>query len=332
MNILVTGANGFMGTNLVKKLVEAGHQVKAMILKGTNERFVKQFECEILYGDVTKPESLKELFNEIDLVYHLAALPSDAWTSKILTVNFEGTKNVFNAALKARVKRLVYMSSLVVHGFDDFFNADENTPNIEAKWYKRPYIKSKILTEAFLNQKKKEMEIVIVRPGFMPFGPYDMLASREMIERLLEDKSIPQINHGKAKVCYVYVENLCDGLILAGTQSKAAGETYVLADNDPPSISMKEYVDALCDELGKPHSKSSIPYNIALPAVALIDTFYRLFRRKKQPALSTYLVKVAKFNLHFKADKAKKELGYEPKFSFKEGVQKTVQWYKETFK
>jgi len=328
MNVLVTGANGFMGTNIVKKLVAEGLNVRAMILKGTDERFIKQLNCEIYYGDVTKPNSLKDALKEIDLVYHLAALPSDAWTKRIVEVNYKGTINMFKESISQGVKKFVYMSSLVVHGFGDFFEADESTPIIKPKWYKRPYIKSKILTEHFLNENKDNMEIVIIRPGFMPFGPYDMLASREMIERIQAGKTIPSINQGKAKMCYVYAENLCDGLISAGLNPDAAGETYILADENPPSITVKTFVDSICDELGKKRSKSSIPYGLALPAAAIIDTFYRFFLRKKVPPLSTYMVKVAKYNLHFSAEKARNELAYESKVSFKEGIKRTVNWFK----
>ena len=131
MNILVTGANGFIGSNLVKKLVDAGHKVKAMVLKGTNEDFIKSYNCEIVYGDVIRTETLKEPLKNIEVVYHLAAIPSNGWTKKILKVNFGGTKTLFNESIKANIKRFVYMSSLVVHGFKNFNEADESTPLIK---------------------------------------------------------------------------------------------------------------------------------------------------------------------------------------------------------
>ncbi|MHA1292688.1 MAG: NAD-dependent epimerase/dehydratase family protein [Promethearchaeota archaeon] len=332
MNILVTGANGFIGSNLVKKLVEAKHVVKAMVLKGTNEIFLKDLNCEIVYGDVTKPESFKNFFNNVDIVYHLAALPSNAWTNKILKVNFKGTKNVYSESLKNKVKRFVYMSSLVVHGFKNFEKADENTPLIKARWYKRPYIKSKIKSELFLQTKMNEMEIVIIRPGFMPFGPNDMLASKQILERLDKGKTIPNINHGIAKMCYTYVENLCDGLILAGTNQNAPGQTYLIADDNPPYITMKEFINKLCDEFNLEYPKVNLPYFLVAPFVAILDLFYRIFLRKKLPIISMYTLKVAKYNLYFKSDKAKNDLGYQSKIHLDEAIKKTFLWYKKIYK
>jgi len=332
MNILVTGANGFIGSNLVKKLVDAGHKVKAMVLKGTNEDFIKSYDCEIVYGDVIRTETLKEPLKNIEVVYHLAAIPSNGWTKKILKVNFGGTKTIFNESIKANIKRFVYMSSLVVHGFKNFNEADESTPLIKACWYKRPYIKSKIKCEQFLQEHKDKMEIVIVRPGFMPFGPHDLLASKELLGRLDSGKSIPNINHGKSKICYIYVENLCDGLILAGMEPKAAGQTYLITDDKPPFITMKQFMDKLCDEFNVKKSDASIPYGLVAPFVGLLDLVYRIFLRKKLPLISTYTLKVAKFNLYFKSDKAKNELGYKTKILFDEGIKRTISWYKEFFK
>jgi len=331
MKILVTGANGFIGSNLVKKLIEAGHQVDAMVLKGTNEEFIKDLNCKIVYGDVTQKETLEGLFHDIEVVYHLAAVPSSEWSNRIVNINFEGTKNVAEECIKQGVRRLVFMSSLVVHGFKDFEGADESTPLIKAKWYKRPYIKSKILCEDYLRGKHDEMEIVIIRPGFTIFGPHDILTSKELIGRLDSGKNVPNINGGGAKMCYIYVENLADILVLAGSRPEAAGQTYLAADNSPPYITMKRFNKAICEELGRKPSKGSIPYLLAAPFVALLDLIYRLFLRKKLPLISMYTLKVAKFNLFFQSNKVEQELGYTSKISFKEAVKRTVEWYKTYF-
>ena len=329
MKVLVTGAAGFMGNNLVKKLLDNGHQVNALVFKGANEIFIKDLNCEIYYGDITDPPTLIKPLENVELVYHLAALTSNAWTKRVFKVNYEGTKSVIQESIKAGVRRFVYMSSLVVHGFKDFIEADEDTPKIKAKWYKRPYIKSKIKSEQFIQDNKDKIEIVVIRPGFMPFGPHDMLASKELLGRLDKGKSIPNINHGRSKMSYVYAENLCDGLILAGTVPKAAGQAYIIADNEPPYITMKQFMDKLCDEFGVKRSDTSIPYRLAAPFVGLLDIIYRIFLRKKLPLISVYTLKVAKFNLYFHSDKAKSELGYEPKVLLDDGIKKTISWYRE---
>ena len=332
MKILVTGANGFIGSNLVEKLIEGGHSVRAMVLKGTNEDFIKDLDCEIIYGDILKIETLPEALKDIEVVYHLAAWPSMAWTKFVVKLNYGGTINMFNESLKAGVKRFVFLSSTVVHGFKDFNAADENTPSIKPKWYKRPYVKSKIMCELFLQKMKDKMEIVIIRPGHLIFGLYDTLTSKELIGRLAVGKSVPNVNHGKASISYVFSQNLAEGLVLAGTHPRAASQTYLLADDNPPYTTMKYFYEKICENLNVKPPKTNIPYKIALPFVGLLDLIYRIFLRKKFPKVCIYTLKVAKYNLFFKSEKAKTELGFESSVLIDEAIRQTVEWYKKYFK
>ncbi|MGV9206092.1 MAG: NAD-dependent epimerase/dehydratase family protein [Promethearchaeia archaeon] len=332
MITLVTGANGFIGSNLVRKLLEKGHSVRALVLKGTNEQFLEDMNCHIFYGDVTKPETLEAALEGVEVIYHLAAIPSNGWSKKILKVNFEGTKNVFFKALDANVQRMVYMSSLVVHGFRDFDGADEETPLKEPKWYTRPYVKSKIKAERFLRTHRDKLEVVIIRPGFLTFGPHDLLNAREVIQRLDAGKPIPYINKGKSKLSYVYIENLANALEKAGTHPSAPDETFLIADNDPPYITMRQFIQAICAELEVEVRDVNVPYNLAAPFVALIDTFFRIFLRKKMPTISMYTLKLSKYDLFFQSDKAERILGYMPQVSFKEAIKNTIKWYRSEFK
>ncbi|MFO8018750.1 MAG: NAD-dependent epimerase/dehydratase family protein [Promethearchaeia archaeon] len=258
---------------------------------------------------MTNPKTLEPAMEGVQTVYHLAAKPSNAWSQQIFNINFKGTTNVFFKASKAGVKRLVHMSSLVVHEFQDFEGADETTAIKKARWYTRPYIKSKIKSENFLKEHMDEMEVVIIRPGFLPFGPHDLLNAREIIQRLDSGKNIPYINKGKSKLCYVYVENLANALEKAGTHPDAPGETFLIADDDPPYITMRQFIQAICNELKVDPLDVSIPYNLAAPFVALIDLFYRIFLRKKMPTISMYTLKLSKYDLFFHSDKAKRILG-----------------------
>ncbi|MHA1310925.1 MAG: NAD-dependent epimerase/dehydratase family protein [Candidatus Helarchaeota archaeon] len=325
MKILVSGANGFIGSNLVKKLVENGHNVISLVLKGTNEEFLSNLNTQIIYGDVTKPETLKNILNDIELIYHLAAIPSDWWNKSIFNVNYNGTKNILEEAIKNNVKRFVFMSSLVVHGFSNFNGADESTPIISPN-KRRPYTKSKILCEKLLNEKKNEIEIVIIRPGFTIFGPNDLMTTYELC-KTLESGSMPFLNHGKAKMCYSYVENLVEGLILAGTKKEAAGQTFIMCDNKPEFVTFHDFIDNLCKELNIKTPTLSLPYFLVFPLISLYENICRLFKKRNGIKLTTYRLRVAKFDLYFKADKAKKLLGYDPKIDFNNAIKKSITWY-----
>ena len=330
MNILITGSNGFIGSNLVKKLVNKDNKIYSLVLKGTNEEFLKDIDTEIIYGDVTKPETLENIMNDIDVIYHLAAIPSDWWNKSIFEVNYNGTKNILEKAIKNNVKRIVFMSSLVVHGFANFDGANEETPIIDSKKAGRPYAKSKILCEELLNERKDEIETVIIRPGFTIFGLNDVLTTYDMF-KTLEFGTLPFLNHGKARMCYSYVENLVDGLILAGIHENASGETFILSDDKPEYITFYDFIDSISNGLGVKTPTTSLPYWLAYPLVSLFENLCKIFGKKKAPRLTTYRLKVAKFNLSFTCNKAKNLLGYNPKIDFEEALRRSIKWYKEYY-
>lgn len=329
MKVLVTGGNGFIGSNLVKYLISKGDQVKAMVLKGTNETNLEGVNCEIVYADVMKPETLQPILKDIEIVYHLAALTTIGWSNKIYKINFEGTKNIVRESINAGVKRIVHMSSSVVLGFKDYDGVDETTPLNKPKWYRRPYAKSKIKCELFLKEMIDKIEIVIIRPGHLVFGPNDLLQTYEISNRFEKGKIYGVINGGTAKMGYSYAENLAHGLYLGGTHENAPGNTYFIAGIDPPYISMKIFNDLLCEELGVEPSIMNVSSKLMIPVGVLIDLIYRTILRKKLPLLCTYTVKCAKYNLYFNPIKAQKELGYTQIVNLKDAIKRSVKWYRE---
>jgi len=328
MNILITGANGFIGSSLARLLVSENHKVKAMVLQGTSLNNLKGINCEIIYADVTKPEMLKGIMTDIDLIYHLAALPSVAWAKRIYQVNYDGTRNLVNEALKSGVKRFVFMSSLVVHGFKNFIKADETTPILEPGVFTRPYIRSKIMCERYLKEIQDKIETVIIRPGFNIFGPNDVLSTKEIIGRLEKKQLMGYVGSGMKKLGYVYVENLAFGLLCAGTSEKAPGNAYVIADREPEYIHLKEFFINWCKRLNIKPRIIGAPVFVLMPIGFLIDFVHFTVLRKIMPLLSTYTVNSANHDLYFVSDKAVKEIGYIQKVGFDEAIERTWEWYK----
>ncbi len=329
MNVLVTGANGFIGSNLTGLLVREGHRVKAMVLPGTDLSNLHGLDCEIVYADITKKEMLAGLLDGVELVFHLAAVPSLAWGSHVFKVNYSGTENLLEEAVKSRVRRFVFMSSLVVHGFADFDGADESTPLMKTGLFTRPYAASKIKCEELLSCYRDKIETVIIRPGFTIYGPNDRMTSREMLERLEQGRLMGYVNKGQMKLGYVYSENLAFGLLCAGISDKAAGQTYIIADHEPPSLHFKNLLELFSRELKIQPKLSSVPSFVLMPVGFLMDAFYFLFLRKKMPLISTYIVNTSTHDLYFSSAKARREIGYQQRVGFEEGIKRTVQWYKK---
>ncbi len=327
MKVLVTGANGFIGSNLTKLLVREGHVVKAMVLSGTDLSNLEDTNCEIIYADVTRPEMLLGVLKEVELVFHLAAIPSLAWSHQIYKVNYEGTKNILHEAIKSNVRRFVFMSSLVVHGFSDFRNADENTPLLKTGFFTRPYIASKIKCEELLSKFKTKIETVIIRPGFNIYGPNDRMTSKEMLERLEQRRLMGYVNKGDKQLGYVYAENLAFGLLRAGMTENASGNTYIIADYEPACITLKNLLGSFGEELKLKPKLTAVPSLVLMPLAFMVDVFHFLFLRKKMPLISTYIVNTSTHDLHFSSEKAQREIGYRQMVSFREGVKRTVSWY-----
>ncbi|MHA1757194.1 MAG: hypothetical protein ACTSVV_10525, partial [Promethearchaeota archaeon] len=98
---------------------------------------------------------------------------------------------------------------------------------------------------------------------------------------------------------------------------------------EPPFITMRMFYQTLAEKLGVKVKISNIPYILALPFVGILDLIYRIFLRKKMPIISVYTLKVSKYNLYFKPDKAIKELGFKTNIDFNTGVEKTIEWYRK---
>lgn len=133
------------------------------------------------------------------------------------------------------------------------------------------------------------------------------------------------INKGRARVCYSYVENLVEGLLLVGEHEKAAGETYIIADG---TTTWHEFNDALARALEVEAPAASIPYWAAYPIALILELSYRLFGKKNPPPLTRYRIAVQARDLAFVAEKVEQELGYRPKVSLQEGLRRTVAWYR----
>jgi len=163
MNILITGASGFIGEYLIRELLEKGYKIKAL----TRNTKVSNNKIETINGDITKPETLNHALKNIDAVFHNAAFAMD-WGKKndFYTINVIGTKNVAQACEKNNVKRLIYTSSAGVYGFPKTSN------QIDEDYQKQPlndYQNSKLLGEIEL-EKFNDLHVSAIRPPLV-LGP-----------------------------------------------------------------------------------------------------------------------------------------------------------------
>lgn len=325
MKVLVSGANGFIGSNLCEKLIAKGHQVRALILPGTPEWYLEGIGVEKVYGDVRNPEALPPLVKDMEMVFHLAAIAKDwgKWKN-FIEVNAVGTENLARASAKAGVKRFLLTSSVAVHHYRNIINGDENLARDCGRF---AYGRSKIMAEDKLKAVSEQtgMEFVIVRPAVFPFGPKDTTSFYRMAEAM-ERGGFGFVNSGRARISVSYVENLCEGMILAGVHPKAKNQVFIIEDGSAPTWG--ELVGMIAKELGVKMPWLSMPYSIAWSVAGLMEILWKACPLPGEPLLTRYRIKVASYDLVFTSKKIRELLGFAPRIGLEDGIKKTVEWYK----
>lgn len=322
--ILITGVNGFIGSHLAEKFINAGHEVSGLVRKTSDLKFIKDFKIELFYGDITDRESIDKACKGVDILIHNAAFASD-WGSfeEFYKINVMGTQNVAEIASENNVKRFVHISTVAIHGFKNPNKMDETAPAVKSIF---PYCETKRIADEWLFEfaKSTKMEITSIKPGNV-FGTRD----HTFIEKYLDALKVGKggfVDGGRHVTCPTYVENLADAVVIAAFHPAAVGEAFNITDG--VEINWKVFTDMFADELGVKRLKLSIPFSIGYSVAFLMEMFYILFRIKNAPLLTRYRISNGGSDYHFSIEKARKILGFEPKIKFEDAVRRSVEWYK----
>jgi len=323
--ILISGINGFIGSNLAEFLINMGHTVSGIVRKTSDLSFLSGLKVELFEGDITIPNTLSEPLKDQDIVIHAAGLASD-WGPyrRFYTVNVEGTQNMARAAAAGGVKRFVHISTVALHGFHNQRHVDESFAMANTIF---PYNETKKLAERWLFEfaESTAMEITAVRPGNV-FGPKDHTFIEKYLKALQKGKGA-YVDRGRHWTCPTYIENLTDGIAKACFNKRAAKEAFIITDG--LQINWKEFTESFCAVLGIEAPHLSIPYNIAYAAAWLMESVYKIFRISRPPLLTRYRISNGGRDYHFSIKKAEQLLGYRPHVPFGQAVRRTVAWYRK---
>lgn len=232
MKVLVTGATGFIGNHVARMCLEQGDKVRVMVMPGENREPLAGLKVEFVEGDLLKPDTLSAAVKGVDAIYHLAAIYA-VWTKDPTLqyrVNVEGTRALFEAAQKAKVKKIVFTSSIAALGV----NADGSLANEKTafnQWrYANDYVMSKYISEQVVRGMIAEgLPAVIVNPGY-PFGPGDRMPTPtgKFIIAILKGEMKQYFDGG---ICAVDVRDVARGHVLAMEKGEI-GQSYILANKD----------------------------------------------------------------------------------------------------
>lgn len=322
MKALVTGANGFTSSYMIKNLLKNGYNVKGTIRKTSNTELLKDLDIELAYIDLAEDEIDDNLMKDIDVVYHIgAAYRTEGVPQKYFwDVNVEGTRKLLVAAKKAGVKKFVHCSTVGVQGDIKNPPAKETHPDNPGDYYQESKLDGEKLALKFF--KEEGLAGTVVRPVGI-YGPGDTRFLK--LFKTISNGKFKMIGSGNVLYHLTFVEDLVEGFRLAGESDKANNEIFTIGGNG--YLTLNELVEKIAKILNKPISKIKIPVFPVWVAGALCEFVCKpfgisppIFRRRID-----FFVKDRAFDI----TKARTILNYNPKVSLEEGLSRTAIWYKE---
>lgn len=322
MKVLVTGATGFTGGHLARRLRAAGDDVRVLIRQPEVAEQWRRDGWDVAQGDLTQPSTLPPALDGVDVVYNIAALyrsaglPAETYRS----ANATGVAALVTAAAGAGARRVVHCSTVGVHGDIERPPAGEDAPLRPGDVYQETKLEGERLARAAADETG--IELVIARPSGI-YGPGD----RRLFKLFGSVARGRFLLLGDGEIFYhlTYVDDLCDGFRLCGTVPAAAGRTYILAGGEVTSL--KELIAITADVAGvRPRIVRAPVWPVWL-AGAACELVCKPFGI--EPPLYRRRVDFFTKSRAFDITRARQELGFAPSVSLRDGIGRTLEWYRE---
>jgi nucleoside-diphosphate-sugar epimerase len=341
--ILVTGAPGWLGTRLVRALVEglpdypglvdalAGQQIRCLVVKGADVEVLRDIgeDIELVEGDVRAPETLQAFFDGAEgaTLYQVAGVIHPQRLRDLHDINVTGVQNVLSCASNAGVRRAVVISSNSATGYsrDHEVLFDEETPYDPFMLY--GLSKQGLEEAALAAHASGRIEVVVVRPCWF-YGP-DQPPRQTEFFRMIRDGKAPIVGDGLNKRSMSYVDHTCQAMVQAAGLEAAAGNIYWVADPKPyPMAEIVDTVERLLEqEFDVPvaHKRLKIPGFVCDIALAADWSMQKVGLYEKRIHVLSEMNKTIACSV----DRAIRDLGYEPRVSLEEGMRRSLAWCRE---
>ena len=325
MKALITGATGFLGGALARRLKNMDWDVTAL---GRNSSELKKLEAQGIRAVQANLEDSQAIINackDQDIVFHSGALASDWGRAEVFyNSNVLGTQNVIRGCQEHHVKRLVHVSTPSIYfGFEPRINVKESDP-LPAPVTE--YARTKRLAEGEVDKAFADgLPAVTTRPRAI-FGPGDQTILPRLIDRL-QRGILRVIGDGQNVADLSYVENVVDALLLcAESPNNTLGKKYNITNGEP--IQMWSMIEKLCERLDLKFPTQRLPYPFVDTVAGMMEFIYKILPGQPEPPLTRYSVAMISISTTLDISAAKKDLGYQPRVSIEEGFEEFVKWWK----
>jgi dihydroflavonol-4-reductase len=321
--VLVTGASGFVGSAVARKLVEAGFSVRALVRPKSPKLHLADLRLDFVEGDLRDAAAVQRAMHDIRFVFHVAAVYrlSMRNSREIFESNVEGTRSVMEAAQRASVERIVYTSSVATLALrQDGTSADESLL-IEERNAAGAYKQSKLAAERLVHAMIAEgLPAVIVNPS-TPIGPFDVRPTPT--GRIIVEAASGRIpGFVDTGLNLVHVDDVAAGHIAALRKGKI-GERYILGGQN---AMLREMLTHIATLTGRSPPRWRIPRPLVFPIAACAEAFAQATGR--EPFVTINGLRLAKYRMFFTSEKAEKELGYRAR-PYVDGLHDAIRWFRD---
>jgi nucleoside-diphosphate-sugar epimerase len=319
MRCLVTGATGFTGGHLARRLARQGHEVVALVRPGSDTQALERAGIELFSGQLTRKPDVIAAAAGAERIFHIAGAFRTAAhpDSYYRDVNVGGTLNVLEAARRGGCERVVHCSTVGVHGHIEKPPADESYRTRPGDIYQETKLEGELAAQYAM---RRGQPVSIVRPGPI-YGEGDLRLLK--LFRPIRKRRFVMIGQGEVRFQLVHVDDLVNGILLCSTLREAVGEVFIITGAEAPTLN--QLVATIATAVGVPAPRLRVPIAPVYALGGLCEAI--CVPLGIEPPL--YRRRVAFFSHHreFDISKARQVLGYEPRVSLQEGVRRTALWY-----
>lgn len=320
VKVLITGANGFVGSRLCRRLLNDGYNVVAGIRDGCEVSLIEELNLEYRFGDVTDTDSLRKMVRGVDYIVHNAGVVKASDPNIFFKINRDGVRNIIEAAmLEPDLKKFILISSLSAAGPSQY--GEPRTEDMPAEPM-TAYGRSKLEGEKEVLKHTDKINSVILRPSGV-YGPGD----KEMLAffQALNNRIKPYLGNLKRRIQLVHADDLAFAVSCALKSETESGSIYFVAESN--SYSYYQLVRHLRRAVGRAGLPIYLPAWLLKAVAGMSERVMKMLG--KTPMFTVEKAGEILVNWEVSVARAEKELGFKSQVDFPDGAVQTVQWYRE---